>query len=494
MKYTTTFYIIIILVASTLSCSEAIEPLVIDSQDQWLHFTASSEGICLSDGAAQVLSMKSYLRSRKYSFEQKKSIHSIRFNQTPSWLHWTPLTDIKPTNLKDAPVFAVRGNKDYWLFGRYQKINHSGFIPKKVILEGYSDELITTPDPRQFNAPGGLRPSLGGYHAWKSRDMKTWVHYGPVSEFFSRWVTSAEFVDGILYLYYDYPNDQDPHLYIDTDLTDGVPGSNMGLAFKTPCNGSDSLILRDRGGVFHIIYEDWSTIDPSSHHWDAPIAGHATGFRGYADFTVREPMIDLRTNPTGNFGSYLHPHWLEHPQWTSNIGIFQEHSPEQDAFGDWAGIVIENRLYLFGDYLPAGSESIHLAWFTSSSISPPLVFCGELPSEHPDPDIGFAENRFYLFTQQPITYSSTGPWVGSVAVRILMDTDNDGIMDKTSTWKPVSESYSKAQNYAKIIDKTAAVAQFPEMDSGYSFIVEIMTSNDESDPVFPSIDSLIITF
>jgi hypothetical protein len=47
-------------------------------------------------------------------------------------------------------------------------------------------------------------------------------------------MTTAEFVDGKAYLYYDFPNDADPHLYIDEDLTDGKPGKDMGLVFKDP--------------------------------------------------------------------------------------------------------------------------------------------------------------------------------------------------------------------------------------------------------------------
>ena len=69
-------------------------------------------------------------------------------------------------------------------------------------LKGFDVELQTTPWPSQFDAPGGLRKGLGGYHAWQSRDMKNWVHHGPVTEAFSKWVTTAEYVDGKVYIYY----------------------------------------------------------------------------------------------------------------------------------------------------------------------------------------------------------------------------------------------------------------------------------------------------
>jgi len=45
--------------------------------------------------------------------------------------------------------------------------------------------------------------------------MINWVHHGQAST--GQYVTSAEFVDGKAYIYHDFPNDQDPHLVIDSD-------------------------------------------------------------------------------------------------------------------------------------------------------------------------------------------------------------------------------------------------------------------------------------
>ena len=113
------------------------------------------------------------------------------------------------------------------------------FKPQTATLEGFEMALQTTPYSNQYDAPGGLKAGKGGYHAWQSRDMKNWVHHGPVTEGFSKWVTSAEWVDGTALIYYDFPNDQDPHVYVDDDLTDGIPGKDMGLAFNDPSDGSD---------------------------------------------------------------------------------------------------------------------------------------------------------------------------------------------------------------------------------------------------------------
>ena len=99
--------------------------------------------------------------------------------------------------------------------------------------------------------------------------MKNWVHHGSVTESHAKWSTTAEFVDGKAYIYYDFPNDQDPHVYIDDDLTDGKPGKDMGLAFDDPSDGSDCAIIRSLDGKFHLIYEDYSPINANSHSWDS---------------------------------------------------------------------------------------------------------------------------------------------------------------------------------------------------------------------------------
>ena len=168
--------------------------------------------------------------------------------------------------------------------------------------------------------------------------MVNWVHHGPVTEDFSRWVTSAEYKDGKVYIYYDYPNDQDPHVYIDEDLTDGKPGKNMGLAVKDPSHGSDAGFIRDKEGRFHVILEDWSPINASKRSWDSPLAAHAVSEDGVKDWKFLAPPVDNRTKDTGKIAEYKHPHWLQHPDWNTNIGKYNVHDPEQEAYGDWAPI------------------------------------------------------------------------------------------------------------------------------------------------------------
>lgn len=189
--------------------------------------------------------------------------------------------------------------------------------------------------------------------------MINWVHHGPITESFGKWMTTAEMVDGKAYFYYDFPNDQDPHLYIDKDLTDGEPGKNMGLAFLDPSHGSDAGIIRSLDGKLHLIYEDWSFLNASKRSWDSPIGGHAVSETGIGDFKIMKPAVDHRTKPTDKILTYRHPHWVkEDPKrFPSNIAEYELHEPEQPAYGDWAAIAVGGRYYLFGDFDPAGGAS-----------------------------------------------------------------------------------------------------------------------------------------
>lgn len=147
----------------------------------------------------------------------------------------------------------------------------------------------------------------------------------------------------------------------------------MGLAFQDPSDGSDCAIIRDLEGNFHFVYEDWSPIDASKHAWDSPLAGHAVSQDGISGFQIVEPAVDQRTQPTGQFAEYLHPHWFKEdpdnypgkvyqgkkpyqgikPGKQAAFAKYEIHEPEQDAFGDWAAISIGGQYYLFSDFDPS---------------------------------------------------------------------------------------------------------------------------------------------
>ncbi|BDS05894.1 hypothetical protein NT6N_09340 [Oceaniferula spumae] len=507
--------IIVTALSSTLSLTALAGPWVLDTQEQWVKGIAQKEGLEIKDGMAAPTAKKATIQSAMKSFPEKRKATSITLSQSPVWLNWQPVKNIGPSNLTDAPVFLQLGPDNYWMFGKYGKLGNKGQAAgKPAKLEGFDIPLTTTAHPHQFTAPGGLVKSLGGYHAWQSKDMVNWVHHGPVSDHQSRWMTTAEVVDGKVFFYYDFPNDQDPHLIIDEDLTDGKIGNKVGMAFKDPSDGSDCAIIRDLEGKFHIIYEDWSPIDASRHAWDSPLAGHAVSDDGKGDFKIVKPAVDERTKPTGKFAEFLHPHWHKEdpenypgkvyggkktyhgikPGQKAAFSKYEIHEPAQNAYGDWAAISVGGQYYLFCDFDPSTAhgdkKAMSVAWFTSSSIDTQFSFCGNLGSGHPDPDIMFAEGKFYLATQMNTDYVSSGPWVDGVEVRVGVDTDKDGKSDQWTDWKEVKESYDYIPGFAKQVAKTPAQLDLSKLPAAYGFQFEIRltdTTENESKPIIDSV-------
>ena len=233
----------------------------IESAAEWTQNIETSDGATVEDGMVFPSEKRATVLTRIHSSATKRSAASLTINQSPIWQNWEPVKNIGPSNLNDAPVLLTIGPDNYWIFGRYgsgqsgrkkkgkdknkknaqpaekQIEQATPFVAEDATLEGFDIPLKTTRFANQFDAPGGLKPGRGGYHAWQSRDMKNWVHHGPVTETFSKWVTNAEQVDGKTLIYYDFPNDQDPHVYVDEDLFDGEPGKNMGMAVKDPSHG-----------------------------------------------------------------------------------------------------------------------------------------------------------------------------------------------------------------------------------------------------------------
>ena len=468
----------------------------VDATADWRQAASENKGFDIGNGMAVPKGKEASFRSRVHPLGKKVKAASLVIEQSPEWHNWKAVGKVGPKNLEDAPVFLVRGDKDYWLFGLHWPFKDAkNFKPQPAKLEGFDVPLLTTPDPLQFDAPGGLKPGLGGYHAWQSHDMVHWVHHGPVTEKFSRWVTSAEMVGNKTYIYYDFPNDQDPHVYVDDDLTDGIPGKNMGMAFKDPSHGSDSGFIRDLDGRFHVIYEDWTPINAKTHSWDSPLAGHAVSDDGLSHFKILPPAVDQRTKPTGKTGTYKHPHWTkEDPEhWASDVAEYQVHEPEQNAFGDWAPIAIGGRYYLFGDYHPA-HQKIRIGCFTSPDINQPFKFCGEIGKGHPDPDIGFAEGQFYLINQTRNDYVSPGPWVGEVEVRVGVDTNGDGTVNQWSEWQLVKESYQRIEGFAKQIKRIPASMDLSELPAGEGFAFEVRVKDGTSNDSKPILDRVTMSF
>ncbi|WP_146459756.1 hypothetical protein [Rubripirellula tenax] len=524
------------LVALILTEASAAESWTVDTQAEWEQATATSRDVELKDGIASPTAETASIQSTLKRFREKRSAESITFAQSPIWENWERTKNIGTDSMDNAPVLLSLGQNNYWMFAKYldplnptatptKKIKEakkakknkrvetakrekeivkqaepaSAFEAKTATLEGFDIPLLTTPLPNQFNAPGGLKKGLGGYHAWQSRDMLNWVHHGPITEEFAKWVTTAEYADGKVYIYYDFPNDQDPHVYVDEDLTDGVPGQNMGITFKDPSHGSDCAFIRDLEGAFHVIAEDWSPINARTHSWDSPLATHVVSADGIKDFKILAPPVDERTKPTGKMGSFSHPHWQrEDPKnYTTNQAEYEIHEPEQNAFGDWAAISIGGQYYLFGDFDPAGShgkEAMSVAWFTSSSLDKQFTFCGNIGKGHPDPDICFAEGRFYLATQQDSDFTSPGPWVETVEVRVGVDVDDDAKIDQWTDWQAVKEAYDYTPGFAKQIQRTSASMDLSSLPQGFGFRFEVKMTDTTPNKSKPLLDKIELSF
>ena len=500
----------------------------IDSGEEWngasreLNGLNGLNGLAIENNTLSPTGKEGTYHSKLQRFKKKRSAQAITLTASTRWDNWQPTEKkVCPPTLGDAPIFLAKGPNDYWILGRHRAPRKAGFESISANLEGFDIELQTTPYPNLFNAPGGLKKSAGGYHAWQSRDMVNWVHHGCVTAKHAKWSTTAEFVDGKAYIYYDFPNDQDPHLYIDDDLTDGKPGKDIGLAFKDPSDGSDCVIIRDLDGKFHLIYEDWSPIDAGRHSWDSPLAGHAVSDDGISDFKILAPAVDERTKPTGKFKEYPHPHW--HADDPENFPArvpakedtkhdtkhdtkakikagsqrafakYEVHEPEQHAYGDWAAIAIGGQYYLTADYHPI-HDKIRIGLFTSPSLDQKFEFIGELGSGHPDPDIGFAAGQFYLLNQTKHDYVSPGPWVEKVEARVGVDTTNDGKADTWGDWAELKESYDHIEGFSKQIQRIPASMDLSELPAGYGFCFELKLQDTTENASKPMLESVEISF
>ena len=481
----------------------------IDSADDWKQNVQSAEGANITDGSVSPKGKTATISTKVHSSDTKRSARSLVIDQSAIWQNWNPIGNLGPTNLGDAPVLLTIGPDNYWMFGRYQKTKQKkrqqkeqkanpkpAFKAEEATLEGFEVPLQTTPYKNQFNAPGGLQPGKGGYHAWQSRDMKNWVHHGPVTESFSKWVTSAEYVDGKALIYYDFPNDQDPHVYVDEDLFDGKPGKNMGIAVKDPSHGSDAGFIRDLDGNMHVIIEDWSPISANKRSWDSPLAGHAVSPDGLSGFKFGPPPVDQRTKATGKIGTYKHPHWAkEDPDnFKTNVAEYNIHEPEQEAYGDWAAICIGGQYYIFGDYDPVGGHEMSVGWFTSPSIDQEFTWCDKIGKGHPDPDVAFAEGQFYLATQQNTDFVSPGPWVEKVEARVGVDTDKDGGIDQWTEWSELKESYDYIKGFSKQIAKTPAKLDLSDLPAGFGFQIELRLTDSTENKSRPIIERTTLSF
>lgn len=454
---------IIIIITSLLiaGCTSSSKIWRIDSQEDWLSIASESPGIEIVNGQIKPKSDSAYFISKLKSFEKKHRLQSIVLKQAPQWNNWQAIPKVTPKMAEDAPVFIPVSEGNYWFLSRYKGNDSTG------------------------------------YHSWHSKDMKVWKHYGPVSSIENKWVTSAEYVNGKFYIYFDKPNDEDPHLIIDEDLSDGKQGKEIGLVFKDPTHGSDMAIFRDDDKIFHLIYEDWSPINPRMNSWDSPLAGHSDSPDGINGFLPHEypPPIDKRTQPTGEIKPYEpHPNQLVHGR-DSTPYTYEVHEGPQDAFGDYSMIKVGSQYYIFCDYDSHDEEkSMRVGRWRSDDIKKEFVWDGEIGEGfHPDPTVGFAEGKFYLLVQRnEFDFISNGPWVDGVEVRAGVDIDNDGSIDNWTEFTKIKESYSQKSGFLRVVETLPATLDLSGLEAGYAFKIELRFYKENG--VFPTLDSFEVDF
>ncbi len=416
---------------------------VVDETGDWTQ-SSQSTGVSADQDTLTLSKESGTYRSRMRTFTEKRSLQSIRFEQPDRWPNWTLKKGISPGG-GDAPVFIAAGEDDYWY----------------------------------LNASSGGGP----YHAWHSTDMKNWTaHPNAVGV---DWVTTAEYADGTFYIYYDEPNDEDPHLVLDDDLTD-EKNRNVGEVFADPSHGSDSGVFRAEDGSFHLIYEDWSDINASAHSWDSELAGHADSPDGINGFKPHEhpPFIDERGKKKGDVRKYNHP---------NGVYRYQPREGPIDAFGDYTMIRVGSTHYLFCDYHPH-DRSIRLGYWFGHELEQPFRWGGSIGKDfHPDPSIGFAEGRFYLFVQRKGgTYVSPGPWVPRVKTRAGVDEDGDGSIDQWTDWKTVRETYSRKPGFSRIVETDPARIDTARLPAGTGFQFELKLAKENRWK--PAIDRAVGSF
>ncbi len=401
-----------LLFSVTLPASAGERGWVVDTGEQWKKAKASAENLRLGEGKAEPTADRARFVSVVKQYDQPRSAERIRFRQDGVWKNWKPTKVGSPSGTRNAPVFLPVGDGNYWYFAEKQ----------------------------------GAGP---GYHAWHSSDMKEWVHKGQVTE--SRWVTSVEHADGKFYIYYDKPNDEDPHLIIDEDLTDSSK-RKVGEVFADPSHGSDSGVFRAADGSFHLIYENWSASNiQTTRSADSPIAGHTKspdGIRGFEPRELPAPIDERKDKP-------------------------------QDVFGDYTITRVGPRYYIFCDYHPPDGPIRIGHWF-SESLEGEFEWGGGGIGKgfHPDPTMGFAEGRFYLVVQRHRNFVSRGPWADGVEARAGVDKDGDGKVDAWTEWQAVRAEYARKKGFSRIVEREPASIDLRSLPAGRGFRFAFRTESE----------------
>ncbi|WP_146533985.1 hypothetical protein [Rubripirellula reticaptiva] len=135
-----------------------------------------------------------------------------------------------------------------------------------------------------------------------------------------------------------------------------------------------------------------------------------------------------------------------------------------------------------------------VGWFTSSSLDKQFEFCGSVGQGHPDPDVCFAEGRFWLATQPEEDSISRGPWTESIQVRIGVDTDHDARIDTWTDWQEVKEGYDYITDFAKQVTRTPAELDLSALPAGYGYQFELRLTDTPENKSKPILDQVQLHF
>jgi len=483
---------------STVSQAD-IDPIegsnwTIDTMEEWdVAVDQSNTNYLISDGFATSFANNSVFQSRVQSFETKQSFQDMLIQQSKEWnaIKWTDTdADISPAN-NSAVVFIAPGEDDYIVIDRVGRT----------------------------------------YGLLHSTDLVNWEHKGTIGGGY-RWVTTAEYHDGKLYIYHDDENDHDATLvtidyvagsgeFFDADgnMTgqgDRIAVTHHGLVLAKPevtidgatyrlSGGSDNAIFRDPAdGLFHLIHENWSYQNAERFSWDSNVASHSISPDGINGFVFDEAarLINLPGNlitqaEATNPDSYTHRSGDVIPITFNGIDYFVGHHPNRrhlfqltdqlHAWGDHSMIKVGETYYLFVDD-DSEAEGIGLGYWYGTSLSEELTYGGRILGRvHPDPDIGFAEGAFHLLVQgRDNDLRSFGPWTPGVEAQAGVDTDGDGTIDIWADWQTVTERYSRVPGYAKAVEVEEATMDLSTLPDGFGIAFRLRS--EQSGVSFDSID------
>ncbi len=486
---------------------EPIDPIagpnwIIDSADEWaVAVDQDNSAFQVADGFATSLTDNSVFQSRIQAFTTKQTFQQMVIHQTKEWPadQWKGPSvvdpsiyddnDIGPSNSstgdRDAPVFLSPQEGDYWVFDR------SG-------------------DNR--------------YHGFHSTDMINWVDKGRIGndpeENGFRWVTTAEYHDGRIFIYTDRPNDHDPSVVtidyvagsgvvLDTSgnptdsSSDIIAINDFGVVLGKPevtidgttyslAGGSDNTVFRDPAdGQFHMIHEDWSHHNAQRYRWDSNIAGHAVSPDGINGFVFGEaprpiflPGNYITQEEATDTNSFTQLNGNVETVELDGIEYFVGYHPERfhlfrltdqlHAWGDYSMIKVGETYYLFVDD-DSPSEGIGLGYWYGDSLNEEFTYGGRIvDGVHPDPGAGFAEGNFLMMIQGNDNDEifgndllSSGPWVEGIEAQAGVDVDGDGLIDEWTPWQPVSEEYSRIEGFTKAYGVEEAMLDMSSLPAGY---------------------------